>query len=116
MADRDVAPAGADPTHYDLHLFPDLSTHTFSGTVTIHLSITKAMPFIQLHSRDLVISSAKFDTTGPAKEIVMDEKVETATIFSTSNLQPGLALLTLAFTGTINDKMYKKIFVIKLFT
>ncbi|XP_062295979.1 glutamyl aminopeptidase isoform X1 [Scomber scombrus] len=45
------------PTHYDLHLEPDLVDDTYTGTVDIHLKVTKPTRHLWLHIRETFVSA-----------------------------------------------------------
>lgn len=53
-------PNFAIPKKYELHLLPDFSACTFSGTVQITLSIKENTKFIVLNSLELVIQNTWF--------------------------------------------------------
>lgn len=53
-------PNFAIPKKYELHLIPDLSACTFSGTVQISLTINENTKFLVLNSLELVILSTCF--------------------------------------------------------
>ncbi len=97
------------PISYELHLKPDLRAFTFEGTVTIELSLKKPSRAITLHAKDLDIDSgevrARQMLQGSSK-ISYDEKAETATITFKQPVPKGKASLTLAFRGTLNDRMH----------
>lgn len=54
------------PKQYNLYLYPDLKTKTFSGNVTINLQITKPTNFIAIHSKELTITNTS--VTQPAND------------------------------------------------
>ncbi|KAB5581869.1 hypothetical protein PHYPO_G00180550 [Pangasianodon hypophthalmus] len=45
------------PTHYDLHLEPNLDTDVYTGSVSIHLNLTKASTHLWLHIRETFVST-----------------------------------------------------------
>ena len=53
-------PNFATPKRYELHLKPDLSACTFSGTVHISLTINENTKFLVLNSLELVIQNTWF--------------------------------------------------------
>lgn len=53
-------PKFAIPKSYDLHLKPDLSDCTFSGTVQIRLTINENTKFLVLNSLELDIQRVSF--------------------------------------------------------
>lgn len=50
-------PSYVNPVHYDLHLEPDLVDDTYTGTVDIHVEISKPTRHLWLHIRDTFVSS-----------------------------------------------------------
>ncbi|XP_053191825.1 glutamyl aminopeptidase [Scomber japonicus] len=60
------------PTHYDLHLEPDLVDDTYTGTVDIHLKVTKPTRHLWLHIRETFVSAIPrlkvLDSQGGQKE------------------------------------------------
>lgn len=61
------------PTHYDLHLEPDLVDDTYTGTVDIHLKVTKPTRHLWLHIRETFVSAIPrlkvLDSQGGQKEV-----------------------------------------------
>lgn len=45
------------PLHYDLHLEPDLNTDTYTGSISIHLSLTQPSSHLWLHIRETFITA-----------------------------------------------------------
>ncbi|KAM9477702.1 glutamyl aminopeptidase [Clarias gariepinus] len=45
------------PIHYDLHMEPNLDTDVYTGSVAIHLNLTKPSTYIWLHIRETFVSS-----------------------------------------------------------
>ncbi|KAJ1401020.1 aminopeptidase M1-like isoform X1 [Sesbania bispinosa] len=56
-------PNFAIPKRYELHLTPDLSACTFSGTVQISLTINENTKFLVLNSLELVILNTWFTSS-----------------------------------------------------
>lgn len=50
-------PTHVNPVHYDLHLEPDLVEDTYSGTVDIHVVVSKPSRHLWLHIRDTFVST-----------------------------------------------------------
>ena len=84
------------PTHYNLHLHPDLLSFTFSGHEIIKINIDKDTKEITLHSKDLDIETVKISNKQKvasrkknktieqfAYKITYDNKKETTTLIST---------------------------------
>lgn len=45
------------PIHYDLHMEPNLDTDVYTGTVAIHLNVTKATKHLWLHIRETFVTT-----------------------------------------------------------
>ncbi|XP_028994823.1 glutamyl aminopeptidase [Betta splendens] len=50
-------PTYLKPVHYDLHLEPDLVEDTYSGSVDIHVEVSRPTHHVWLHIRDTFVSS-----------------------------------------------------------
>ncbi|XP_054469941.1 glutamyl aminopeptidase [Anoplopoma fimbria] len=50
-------PTYVNPVHYDLHLEPDLVDDTYSGTVDIHVEVSKPTRHLWLHIRETYVST-----------------------------------------------------------
>lgn len=60
---RDVLPAGANPTHYQLLIDPDLQEARFDGEMTLQFNATQQLPYLDLNAIDLTVLSATLDGT-----------------------------------------------------
>jgi puromycin-sensitive aminopeptidase len=93
------------PTHYDLHLEPDLETLVFTGSVGIDFAVSESTDSIVLNAAEIDIKSATI-TSGPTvSEIVYDEEYERATLKLDGQLAPGDHRLDIDYTGVINDQL-----------
>ncbi|KAJ7991052.1 hypothetical protein DPEC_G00293240 [Dallia pectoralis] len=45
------------PVHYDLHLEPDLTTDLYTGSVSVHLEVTRPTKHLWLHIRETFVST-----------------------------------------------------------
>jgi aminopeptidase 2 len=108
---RVLLPTTATPSHYSVHLTPDMEAFTFSGEETVSLIINEGgISEIQLHALDITIASASFHTASGANIAstgitYQKEKLQTATIAFSESLPAGPGELKLAFQGELNDKM-----------
>ncbi|MEK6762971.1 MAG: M1 family metallopeptidase [Nitrospirota bacterium] len=96
------------PMRYDLRLEPDLPGATFSGQETITLTIHQPTSAIVLNAIELDIVSAQIEgDSGPMMQatIALDESLERCHFTFTEPLLPGTWRLTIAFRGTLNDKL-----------
>ncbi|KAK2825817.1 hypothetical protein Q5P01_020031 [Channa striata] len=50
-------PSFVNPVHYDLHLEPDLVEDTYTGTVHIHLKVSRPTRHLWLHIRETFVST-----------------------------------------------------------
>jgi puromycin-sensitive aminopeptidase len=104
-----LLPADVLPSHYDISLKPDLTAFTFAGSERITLSVRKPTKRVVLHAVELKISKAAVAQGGaeqPAAKIRYDAKLEAAVIEFAKPLKKGEAVLSLDFTGELNDKMH----------
>jgi puromycin-sensitive aminopeptidase len=103
-------PSFVVPSHYRIHLEPNLDEATFAGTVEIEVEVGQRTDNIQINSADLQISSASvLDAVGG--EIVAtgtehDEDMERATLSFDSELATGPYTIVAKFTGVLNDLLH----------
>ncbi|XP_044022060.1 glutamyl aminopeptidase isoform X2 [Siniperca chuatsi] len=50
-------PNYVNPVHYDLHLAPDLDDDTYTGTVDVHVEVSKPTRHLWLHIRETFVSA-----------------------------------------------------------
>ncbi|KAF4515941.1 hypothetical protein B566_EDAN000178 [Ephemera danica] len=96
------------PHRYELRLEPDLTSATFSGVVTIALSVTHATSTVILNAVDLTISSATLDgTTGDRLDatVELEPEMQRCRLTFPRSLSVGESQLTLVFQGTLNDHL-----------
>ncbi len=101
-------PRHVAPIRYDLRLEPDLPGATFSGQETITLTIHQPTSAIVLNAIELDIVSAQIEGgSGPMRQatIALDASLERCHFTFTEPLLPGTWRLTIAFRGTLNDKL-----------
>lgn len=92
------------PTHYKLRLEPDLNTFTFSGALTVDLTVTESTDVIVLNTAEIEIVSASVSDVA-VKDTTYDEKYERSTLALDSELEPGDYSLSIQYTGLINDQL-----------
>ncbi|QQS23382.1 M1 family metallopeptidase [bacterium] len=93
------------PSYYHIQITPNLTDFTFTGKEKIKLAINKQSDRIVLHSLDLNISSAKWESGKQevvAKKISYNKKAETVQVFLPKKIT-GKGILHLEFSGTILD-------------
>uniref|UniRef100_A0A2N9HA77 Aminopeptidase n=1 Tax=Fagus sylvatica TaxID=28930 RepID=A0A2N9HA77_FAGSY len=106
-------PKFADPKRYDLRLKPDLTDCKFAGSVAIDLHIVADTTFIVLNAAELSVDSASLSFTNPdssskvlePSKIDLIEADEILVLEFSETLPIGIGILTIAFQGTLNDKM-----------
>lgn len=89
------------PEHYSLTLDIDAENLTFSGSVTIQGSLPQGARDIELHAKELTITSAKID------QAMIDTSLhgDVLTLHSEEGLS-GAVTLSLEFNGIITDAMH----------
>lgn len=101
---REVLPTNVKPLRYALTLEPNFDTFKFAGDVTIDLDVVDPTSTITVNC--LEIDILKASANGEDAAVSYDEDKQTATFTLPRELAPGTqALLSLAFTGVLNDKM-----------
>ena len=115
--DKELLPTQVTPSHYDLHLTPNLETFAYDGEMTVKLTVHEPTDAVTFHARDLkiasgvVVDSAGSERTNPGGPDVLygDEGQETATVALARPLTEAdvgsTVTLTLKFTGELNDKL-----------
>ncbi len=96
------------PTHYDLRIEPDLSSHSFTGHEVVTLTVVEPTADIVLNATELEISSAILSGEGGSPRtgtVQMDEELQRCRISFPTAVLPGEWKLALAFRGTLNDKL-----------
>ena len=96
------------PTRYELRLEPDLTTSTFVGQVTIHITVHQTTQRIFLNAVDLVIESAYIEGPGGSRveaATQLDHALQRATISLQGPIAEGSWQLHLSFHGKLNDQL-----------
>ncbi|XP_071679332.1 aminopeptidase M1-B isoform X3 [Lolium perenne] len=99
-------PRFAQPLRYDLLLRPDLAACTFSGSAAVAVAVSAPTRFLVLNAAELSVdgSSIRFQDLAPT-EVVQFEEDEILVIGFQKELPVGEGVLTMNFTGTLNDQM-----------
>lgn len=101
-------PRSVEPVTYRLVVIPDLETATFDATVDIDVRVHDQVDEIVLNAAELDVTSATVQPPAgdpvPA-EVHLDEKTERARLRLPAPLAKGDATVSLAFTGSINDRL-----------
>lgn len=100
-------PRTVTPSHYAIEIAPDAEKLTFTGKVSIDVTVQQATNSITLHAADLKLASASL---APAKGKAMTPRIETdadaqtATFTFDAPLKPGAYTLAIDYTGVINTQ------------
>lgn len=98
------------PKRYDLRLTPDLITCKFAGAVQISLDVVTPTKFIVLNAAELSVDpkAVHFKSSNKVFEPLgmgLIEEDEILVVEFGQNLPLGLGVLSMAFEGTLNDRM-----------
>ena len=99
------------PRHYRLTLAPDLGAASFAGDVVIELSVEEPTSTIVLNAAELAIASAVLRPGDGGADrtpvsVTLDDREERAVLEFDGPLATGPAVLHIAFTGILNDKLH----------
>ena len=98
-------PKDVIPIQYTVHLIPNLSDNTFSGSETVDIDVLKSSVRIVLNVDNLKIDAASLSGSDIAAQTLtplIDEVQQTLTFKLAAPLAPGRYRLTLKFRGLIN--------------
>jgi puromycin-sensitive aminopeptidase len=95
------------PSRYDLRLEPDQASASFTGEVTITVTVHDSVADVFLNAAELTVSTAYFASAALALDaaIGIDEPAERVKLSFLQPLPPGEGRLHLRFSGTLNDKL-----------
>ena len=95
------------PSHYAVHITPDLEAGTFTGTVTIGLTCERRRDVIELHALDLTIEQAEitFNQATHRVVVVAHPKRETVELRLPATLLRGAATLRVQFSGVLQKHL-----------
>ena len=106
------------PSHYNLHLNPDILSGTFEGDETIKIKNDKEIKEITLHSKDLNIEKVLYKSKKIeqfASDIKYNEKEETVTFYFKDKILCGSGEIFLSFKGMISNSLrgfYKSKYIV----
>ncbi len=106
---RHRLPYSVEPRRYALRLTPDLDKATFTGEVHIEVLIHEDVSEIVLHAAELAVDSAHLEPGGGERQTLaarLDEEAERVVLTPEATLHPGPAVISLEFTGILNDKLH----------
>ena len=102
-------PTSVTPNRYDITLTPNLTEFTFTGEISVEIDISAPTSQLILNAAELDISDATVllanGTHIEAKEITLDQQMETATLSLNSEVPAGKAVLNSHFRGILNDQL-----------
>ncbi len=101
-------PTSVIPSHYNLHLTPDLQSETFTGEVEITVEILEPSSAILLNCKEIELKSARLiGGVGEIKttDFTYDEEPERVTLKLDDQALPGSYTLSIEFDGILNRKL-----------
>jgi aminopeptidase N len=102
-ADRIVLPTNVSPTHYDIAITPNAAALTFTGSVKIDIDVKQAANRIVLNAADLNFAKVSVSGASAAPAVSYDKTQETATLIFPANISAGAHVLSIDYTGKINQ-------------
>jgi puromycin-sensitive aminopeptidase len=101
-------PTQVIPIRYELRLEPDLKNFTFTGAVTVTVTVREPTSDVYLNAAELEISEAVIENDGGTSHRVTvepDDSRERCRFGFSETIGPGTWRLRLSFRGTLNDKL-----------
>ncbi len=100
-------PQSVRPVHYALTLTPDLKAATFTGVETIDVTLAEPTDRITLNAVELELKSVTVTAGGKQQtaSIALNNDKEQATFIFAEKLPAGMAKLSIAYSGILNDKL-----------
>ena len=93
------------PTDYAVRIVPNLDNLTFAGSETVKVNVRSPVHQLVLNALELDIGAASVDGKDlPSSAIKTDNKKELMTVILPSELAAGDHVMTLRFTGKINQQ------------
>lgn len=102
-------PEIVQPLHYDLFIHPNLTYLNFSGTVQIQIHVQEETRFIILHSKDLQIIRATFQSSGHQRHLrVLDFPAfeQIAVVSDDFAISRGLHVISVEFTANLSESLH----------
>jgi aminopeptidase N len=95
------------PTHYDLHLSPDLTTRRFQGEVRIEVQLSQPSTSITLDAAEIQFVEATISAGGSTQPaaVTLNPGAESATLTVPRQLPPGPATIAIRYNGLLNDQL-----------
>ena len=102
-------PSNISPLSYNLSLSPCLDSFTFKGNVSIHLKVLEKTQSVVINSSLLQITSSVIKLGDGSSispiETLINETEETVSFIFAEALPEGNALLSIHFSGILNDQL-----------
>ena len=97
------------PNNYNLSLTPDFNSMTFSGKVIIELSIFEPTNQITMNAIELDLINSSISTDSgilSSNTFEYNEEKEQVTISFENTINESNAVLSVEFTGVLNDRLH----------
>ncbi|XP_038611156.1 glutamyl aminopeptidase [Tachyglossus aculeatus] len=103
-------PTYITPVHYDLEIQTDMEKDTYTGSVTISISVSQATKHLWLHIRETRVSELPTLRSSSGQLVALEKcfeykKQEYVVIEARNTLDPSSYLLTLKFVGWLNGSL-----------
>ncbi|KAK7083572.1 hypothetical protein SK128_015242 [Halocaridina rubra] len=102
-------PSTVQPHHYDLYLYPDLTTQTFTGSVAINVTSSETRDVFLIHTKWLNITNTKISQVDESGSEI--QEVEIVDLFEfepnefwvirTNSTEPGTYKIWMDFSGSL---------------
>jgi aminopeptidase N len=100
-------PRDVIPDHYDIHLAPEFRTDTFAGRVAISVRLSQPSNTITLNAAEIDFHETIITAAGTTQtaRVSLDPDQETATLAVARPVPAGQAVISIRYTGQLNDKL-----------
>jgi aminopeptidase N len=101
-------PRTVEPQTYRIEIEPNVSSASFSGTVSMDVSVLETVEEIVLNAAELAVSDVDVETpdgTTVHCTVSFDDELEQVVFRPAAPLAPGPCTVSCRFTGTLNDKL-----------
>ncbi|CAL1575818.1 unnamed protein product [Knipowitschia caucasica] len=103
-------PDYVNPTHYDLHLEPNMVDDTYSGTVDIEVKVTRDTKHLWMHIRQTYVSALPRLRLGDGAQVGVTrcfeyKQHEYVVVEAEKTLTPGVYVLSLDFKGVLTGSV-----------
>ena len=98
-------PRNARPSHYSIHIVPDMEALTLGGSASIDLEVFEPSEAVTVHANELDILTAQMWPLAGGEAITLtatlDTEAQTASLAAADTIAPGQYRLDITYTGTI---------------